>query len=459
MTHAEHLDHETGPNGGGRVVPFPTPMGEDETPLQVVGFPNLDPAALQGTAGSIVREVAPTTEAHPAALLAILLSTFGAWVGTGSYLYRANSVHPGRVWPLITGRTSDGAKGTAQAVIERLFREVAKTSEWPLKTVRGLSSGEGLIEQVADEKDDDTGDITPRADRRLLVVEEEYAKVLAQFERSGNTLSMTLREAWDGKSLQSVTRSNPVTATDPSITVIGHVTPRELRERMTSAEVFGGGLNRMLIVASRRTQLLPEGGNLPDGMVADIAGQLADRLRKLSGLGEVPFTPAAIEAWEPIYRDLARPRPDGPVTALLARGRPMIPRIALVYALLDGSQAVDAEHLQAARALWAYTEESIHWLYGQLDDQEEVERLMAWLAEAGDAGRSKSEVYNDFAKRHKKAAEQAFETIGLLIRDGIVSQDARTGRGRPSTRFTLRPQARQSYGKSGRAEKVTAEPP
>ena len=342
-----------------------------------------------------------------------------------------------------------------------MFREVVKTSEWPLKTVRGLSSGEGLIEQVADEKDDETGEITPRADRRLLVVEEEYAKVLAQFERSGNTLSMTLREAWDGKSLQSVTRSNPVTATDPSITVIGHVTPRELRERMTSAEVFGGGLNRMLIVASRRTQLLPEGGNLPDGMVADIAGELADRLRKLSGLGEVPFTTAAIEAWEPIYRDLARPRPDGPVTALLARGRPMIPRIALVYALIDGSHAVDAEHLHAARALWAYTEESIHWLYGQLDDQEEVERLMAWLVEAGETGRSKSDVYNLFAKRNKKTAEQTFETIALLIRDGIVTQETRAvgGRGRPGTRFTLRPQARQSYGKNGETEEPAAEPP
>ena len=31
--------------------------------------------------------------------------------------------------------------------------------------------------------------------------------------------------------------------------------------------------------------------------------------------------------------------------ALLARSRPMVLRIALLYALLDGSPAVDAEHL------------------------------------------------------------------------------------------------------------------
>ncbi|MEV6234942.1 hypothetical protein AB0L88_44455 [Saccharopolyspora shandongensis] len=431
----------------------------DETPLSVVGFPNLNSAALQGTAGEIVRAVAPTTEAHPAALLAILLANFGAWLGPGAHLQRGNAPHPGRIWPLITGRSSDGAKGTAQAVIDRIFREVTTGSDWPLRLVRGLSSGEGLMELVADEKDEDTGELVPRTDRRLLVIEEEYAQVLAQFQRSGNTLSTTLRQAWDGKTLQSVTRSNPMTATEPSITLIGHVTPRELRDRMTSSEVFGGGVNRMLIVASRRARLLPEGGNLPEDLVGEISNQLADRIRKLSRLGEVPFTPAARDAWAPLYEDLSRPRPDGPVAALLARSRPMVLRIALTYALLDGSQAVDAEHLQAARALWQYAEDSIHWLYGQLDNQEEVQALLDWLAEAGEAGRSKSDVTNLYAKKNKKAAERAFDMLTLLIRDGLITQDtATTGRGRPGTRFKLRTPP-QAYGKNGETEKHPDNPP
>ncbi|GAA0509679.1 hypothetical protein [Saccharopolyspora thermophila] len=445
----EHVDDP--PEGAGRLVPFPA-RRDDDAPLPVVGFPELNPAALQGTAGEIVRAVAPTTEAHPAALLAILLATFGAWLGPGPHLLRGNAPHPGRVWPLITGRSSDGAKGTAQAVIDRIFREVTVGSDCPLRQVRGLSSGEGLIELVADEKDEDTGELIPRTDRRLLVVEEEYGQVLIQFQRSGNTLSTTLRQAWDGKTLQSVTRSNPMTATEPSITLIGHVTPRELRERMTSAEVFGGGVNRMLIIASRRARLLPEGGNLPHDLVGEIADQLADRIRKLSRLAEVPFTPAAREAWVPIYEDLSRPRPDGPVAALLARSRPMVLRIALVYALIDGSTAVDAEHLHAARALWAYAEASIHWLYGQLDDQEQVEALLEWLAAAGEAGRSKSDVTNLYAKKNKKAADHAFNMLAALIRDGLVVQDTTsTGRGRPGTRFKLRAHP-QAYGKNGETE-------
>lgn len=458
MEHAEHHDDDR----AATVVPFPAHSGEEvDAPLPVVGFPELNPAALQGTAGRIVEAVAPTTEAHPAALLAILLASFGAWLGPGPHLVRGNAPHPGRVWPLIIGRSSDGAKGTAQAVINRLFKEVAAGSDWPLRLVRGLSSGEGLIELVADEKDEETGDLVPRADRRLLVIEEEYgAGVLAQFQRSGNILSGTLRQAWDGKTLQSVTRSNPMIATEPSITLIGHVTPRELRDRMTNAEVFGGGVNRMLLVASRRSRLLPDGGNLPQDLVVEIADQLADRIRKLNRLGEVPFTPAARQAWEPIYADLSRPRPDGPVAALLARSRPMVLRIALLYALLDGSPAVDAEHLQAARALWAYAEDSIHWLYGQLDDQEEVEALLGWLAAAGTAGRSKSEVTNDYAKKNKKAADNAFNTLALLIRDGLVvqEQESTTGRGRPGTRFKLRTPPPQPYGTNGETEKPPPTP-
>lgn len=462
MTSTEHDDpgpHHEAPAESAPVVALAGRRDDDADPLPVVGFPELNPAALQGTAGEIVRAIAPTTEAHPAALLAVLLASFGSWLGPGPHLLRGNAEHPGRIWPLITGRSSDGAKGTAQAVIDRLFREVTAGSEWPLRLVRGLSSGEGLIELVADEKDEDTGDLIPRTDRRLLIIEEEYAQVLAQFQRSGNTLSTTLRQAWDGKTLQSVTRSNPMIATEPAITLIGHVTPRELRDRMTSSEVFGGGVNRMLVIATRRARLLPEGGNLPTELVQDIAGTLGERVRRLSALHEVPFTPDARESWAPIYEDLSRPRPDGPVAALLARSRPMVLRIALVYALLDGSPAVDAVHLRAARALWQYAEESIHWLYGQLDDQEEVQALIEWLAAAGENGRSKSEVTNDYAKRNKKAAENALNMIALLIRDGLVTQTtASSGRGRPGTRFHLRAQAKP-YGKNGETEQPPRDPP
>jgi hypothetical protein len=61
-----------------------------------------------------------------------------------------------------------------------------------------LSSGEGLVYAVRDKTDDDDGVI----DKRLLVVEQELGAALRAFQRTGNNLSMILRGAFDGDTLE-----------------------------------------------------------------------------------------------------------------------------------------------------------------------------------------------------------------------------------------------------------------
>ena len=82
------------------------------------------------------------------------------------------------------------------------------------------------------------------ADKRLLVVEPEFASVLKQTMRDINTLSPVLRSAWDGRPLQLLTRTAPARATDTHISVIGHITAPELRRHATSIEIDNGFLNR-----------------------------------------------------------------------------------------------------------------------------------------------------------------------------------------------------------------------
>src|SRR5581483_4114637 len=65
-------------------------------------------------------------------------------------------------------------------------------------------------------------------DKRLLVVEPEFANVLKQTERQGNTLSALLRQAWETGTLQTLTKNSPAKATGAHISVIGHITADEL---------------------------------------------------------------------------------------------------------------------------------------------------------------------------------------------------------------------------------------
>ena len=58
---------------------------------------------------------------------------------------------------------------------------------------KGLSSGEGVVWLLRDRHGEDAG----APDRRLLVTEPEFSRVLERRELS--SLSPVLRQAWDGE--------------------------------------------------------------------------------------------------------------------------------------------------------------------------------------------------------------------------------------------------------------------
>ena len=73
-------------------------------------------------------------------------------------------------------------------------------------------------------------EIDPVVDKRLWIMESEFANVLHQARRDGNTLSPALRDAWDGKSIKPATKTFRIGATDPHIALSAAITPTELRD-------------------------------------------------------------------------------------------------------------------------------------------------------------------------------------------------------------------------------------
>src|SRR5207302_535934 len=92
----------------------------------------------------------------------------------------------------------------------------------------GLSSGEGLMMPVQDRDGDPTNGGVVTADKRLLVMEPEFASALRVMTRDANTLSAKLRQAWDTGDLATMVRHDPVKVTGAHISLIGHITKDEL---------------------------------------------------------------------------------------------------------------------------------------------------------------------------------------------------------------------------------------
>jgi hypothetical protein len=372
------------------------------TSVPDIPAPVLDPTALYGPIGDYVASIEPTTEAHPAAMLASAITAVGALVGRGPYMRLDGATHHARCYTLLCGPTAGGKKSTAMRwgahnLLDAIDADFAKT-----RVRSGLVSGEGILFNLRDstpERDGPNGKPTPGdagvADKRLLACEDELGGVFSKLDRPGNSLSSTLRALWDGGTQESLTRSEGrggMIATDPHFCMIGCVTPADLHTSLKAVEVLNGLLNRYLIVWTNSVRLLPFGG-APAPDFAARCDDVARAVHRTRVVGEVTFSDDARALWAPIYPALSRPEASGVLAAILARGATHVLRIALLYAALDGSRTIAATHLSAALAFWRYCESSTRFVYAKADTlSPRAAKLLAALRNAGAQGMSRSQI-------------------------------------------------------------------
>ena len=109
-------------------------------------------------------------------------------------------------------------------------------------------------------------------DKRLWVVESEFASVLRVAQRDGNTLTAIIRRAWDRDDLRTLTKNNPATATGAHIGIIGHVSRDEFLRYLDRSELANGFANRFLFFAVKRARLLPDGETLRQRRAGTVRG-------------------------------------------------------------------------------------------------------------------------------------------------------------------------------------------
>ena len=293
-----------------------------------------------------------------------------------------------------------------------------------------MSSGEGLIWGVRDAvpgaKPPDPG----VRDKRAFIIEPEFGSVLKVISRSGNTLSPIVRQAWDGPSvLQSLTKNSIAKATEPHISIVGHITQDELRRQMTSSEVANGFANRFLWCCVRRSKCLPDGGNPDELALSRIQSRTDDCAVFAQTVGPMERDEKARALWHDVYRELSKGRP-GLLGAATSRAEAHVVRLSCLYALLDMSATVRVEHLRAALALWDYCAESARYIFGDSLGDEVADTILDALQGAED-GISRTDISELFHKnRSSHEIGSALRTLQGLGLAKVESQ--RNNRGRPT---------------------------
>jgi hypothetical protein len=395
-----------------------------------------DAAAFHGLAGELVDRIDSQTEADRVAILAQFLVMFGNAIGRRAYYPVESDRHHLNLYCVLVGRTAKGRKGTSLGRVQALFRGVA--DEWLDTRIQGgLSSGEGLIWAVRDEirrrepvkqrgRVVDYQEVTVDhgvEDKRLLVLEPEFASVLRTASRDGNTLSAVLRQAWDSGRLRSMTKNSPARATGAHISIIGHVTRQELVRLLTESDAANGFANRFLWLCVRRSKLLPEGGRPVE--LSDLRARLGRALEFARGADFLVRDDEAGQLWRSAYVELSREQP-GLLGLITNRAEAQVLRLSCLYALLDESPYVRAPHLQAALALWDYCERSCRYVFSSSEtgdaDADEILGALRARAEAGQGGLSKSEIRAHVFNGHIRAA-QLDRALAALVEHGLAAME------------------------------------
>jgi hypothetical protein len=355
--------------------------------------------------GDVAQAGSANTEANPFAIAAAMLAYLGAAVGRGPYMPIGDDWNHARLFMVHVGRSSRGRKGTAKKLIYRINNAVKTLDEFLVPQVHrgGLSTREGLALMIHDGYKEGKNEVPAITDKRLLVVESEFANILHQSKRDGNTLSAALRDAWDGTSIRPAVKTCRVWASDPHIGIIGDVTPSELRELMHARELTNGFANRFIFFWAEGDKVLPFPQYTPKHVVEALADRVAQVLRFAGAdrhvdmdVMRMEFSTDAASLYARLYRGELRDRSAGEhITGLLDRRAPVLLRLAMLFALTDQTSVIAVNHINAAMAWVRYWVDSVKFIFQSAVDEagaaattDMAQRIVTYLAAQGQATRT-----------------------------------------------------------------------
>lgn len=389
--------------------------------------------AYVGLAGEVVELLSRYTEGDKVALLSDFLAYFGNMVGHGPYAQVGADRHGVNEFFVNVGKSSRARKGGADNLVRACLEEA--DDSWSSQCLTsGLSTGEGVVNAVRDAvfKVDKEGaeQLVDEGvkDRRLLVREPEFSRVLTVMGREHNTLSAVLRGAWDDGNLKVMTKVSQK-ATGAHISIVASITCEELRRKLCDTDMVNGFANRFIWLAVRRTKELPD----PQALALDpkLGRKLAEVVAWARSQGRIARDPEATKLWRSEYSRLTRDRP-GLGGGILDRAEAHVLRLSVLYALLDRSPKVGVTNLTSALALWDYAERSVAYIFESrlgdptadtIDQALQVHQQMSRTA------------IRDLFQRHVRD-EEIERALGVLLAQGRARSEKVVTGGRPAEIWT-----------------------
>ena len=416
------------------VVPWPKPITE---------------IGRYGIAGEFIDLVSPQTEADSNAILLCFLTYAGNAMGRNFFVSAGADQHFGNLFTCLIGNTGHGRKGSAMSVVESFYEHGSPPRLG--HRLKGISTGEAIVYEIHDDifkftlvdkknqKYERTLAEPNIPDKRLLIVLSEFQQCLANMRKNDSILPSILRTAWDKGDLATPAKTSRATATGAHVSLISAMSREELLEQTSVNDAESGTLNRLLFCCSRRSKLLPQGGQFQRLYKSEQWKGIQERLARNIDTFEEQIHMTrdfdAEEIWglneQPhrgLYNFLNQPR-IGLWGAVTARAPQMVLRLALIEAAINGKRVIQVEHLSAAEEIWRYCDESTKYIFGdRMNDQVAIDIMQALRAVAP-CGMTRTQIYRIW-KGHLKR-EEIDRSLLWISHTGIARVERIETGGRP----------------------------
>lgn len=391
--------------------------------MDYISRPILKEEAYYGILGQIIKFLSGKTEADDASLLLHAITVFGA-MNMGTTTFKAlGQGFKTNLYTAVVGPTYSGRKGTAWSLIESIFKKA--NPEWfKVHTMSGLNTGAGLLNTLK-----------ALNEFNCLIIEEEYHRLATASGIKENPLSSILRCAYDGRSLQNMTKEDPIRIPYSNISLIVHSTPFELKLLLRPVDLANGLANRFIWIYSERQCLIPHLQNSYITLPNELEQKLKGAVEYGHSCNSISIDGDAEAYWIELYTSGKLQPPDGKLGELFARAANHILRVSLIYAIGDKDSYIRAQHIQAAYALWEYSYESSIYIFNQSLTSDAI-KVMESLKIHQKLKRS-SITHEVFKRNHRREEIDNIEKE-LLSKNLIEISIDKNETGRPTTWWSLK---------------------
>ena len=406
-----------------------------DKPIELANDWPLPPSApaWRGVTGDLALAIAPHTEADPAAILIQLIVAFGNLLGRKAHWKVGGTKHYTNLFACIVGRSSKARKGSGWDLVRFVLEMV--DGDWARTRIQdGLQSGHGLIGAVRDDRSEAGQIIQGVSDKRILILEEEFASILAPMGCSANPTGKQMcgiiRKFWSGGDAQLLKLHNQVKATNAHVSMVGHISFDELRQCLSKVDTVNGFANRFLWCCARRSGFLPNGGKFHEVDLMPFIirmKEIAHFCECLTSRDVYELDDEANEFWDPVYRDISDP-PPGDAGNILGRAEAQTKRLAMFFAIQERDFSIRVRHLESALAMWHYCEDSVYNIWGLAEDAKAHQAVLTAMREAG-ATMSRTEISRAAFGGHVNRDALTGILSGLLSERRISqAEEVRAGR-------------------------------